>query len=178
MVFPGLAREAAAVREREAWRSIVRQTFLAADSAVRPADLDACLAELFDHFATGSAWRARTGAHEVLAHLRAAGAATAVVSNFDQRLRGILADLELAPLLDLVWLPSDAGVAKPDPGMFASALAALGATAERAVFVGNDAVRDLAAARAAGLRALDVTSLATLAALPALFEREPEEPQP
>src|SRR5262245_66581227 len=48
MVFPGLAREAAALREREAWRSIVRQTFLAADSAVRPADLDACFAELFD----------------------------------------------------------------------------------------------------------------------------------
>ena len=107
----------------------------------------------------------------------AARIATAVVSNFDQRLRGILADLELAPLLDLIWLPSDAGVAKPDPAIFTSALRALGVTAERAVFVGDDAQRDLEGARSAGLRPVDVASLATLADLPALIERElPEEP--
>jgi putative hydrolase of the HAD superfamily len=94
-----------------------------------------------------------------------------VVSNFDRRLPGILSDLGLAPLLDLVWLPSDCGAAKPDAAIFASALAALGVAPERAIFVGDDAVRDLAGARAAGLRAVDVGSLATLAALPALLER-------
>lgn len=175
MVYPGLAPEAAAAREREAWRELVRQTFLAADSAVRPADLEACTAAIFAHFARGAAWRPRAGAHQALRALRAAGVATAVVSNFDQRLRGILAELELAALLDLVWLPSDAGVAKPDPAIFASAVGALGVAPQRALFVGDDAVRDLAGARAAGLRAVDVRSLATLAALPALLEREPSK---
>ncbi|MGH7337190.1 MAG: HAD-IA family hydrolase [Myxococcota bacterium] len=178
MVYPGLPPDASARRERDAWRAIVRQTFLAADSAVRPADFDACFDELFAYYATGSAWRARADAREMLEALRAARLLTAVVSNFDRRLPGILADLDLAPLLDLVWLPSDAGVAKPDPAIFTSALAALGVTAERALFVGNDAQRDLEGARAAGLRPVDVASLATLADLPALLERElPEEPQ-
>jgi putative hydrolase of the HAD superfamily len=95
-----------------------------------------------------------------------------VVSNFDQRLRAILADLGLAAQLDLIWLPSDAGVAKPDPAIFTSALSALGLAADRALFLGNDAERDLAGARAAGLRAVDVASLANLADLPTLLERE------
>jgi putative hydrolase of the HAD superfamily len=165
MVYPGLSPDASARREREAWRAVVRQTYLAADSAIRPDDFDACFEELFAYFATGAAWRVRTGGRDALAALRAAGVATAVVSNFDSRLRGILADLELAPLLDLIWLPSDAGVAKPDPLMFASALAALGVAAEDATFVGNDQERDLEGARRAGLRPIDVRSLATLADL-------------
>ncbi len=169
MVYPGQPPDVAFARERGAWREIVRQTFLAADSAVRPDDIDACFEELFAHFARGAAWRVRGGAPDALRALRDAGFAIAVVSNFDRRLPGILADLALAPLLDLVWLPSDVGAAKPDPAIFASAVGALGVTPAQAVFVGDDAQRDLAGARAAGLLAVDVTSLATLAALPALL---------
>jgi len=179
MVYPGLPAETSARREREAWRAIVRQTYLAADSAIRPDDFDACFEELFAFYATGAAWRTRAGAHDALAALRAARVATAVVSNFDRRLPGILADLELSPLLDLIWLPSDAGAAKPDPAIFRGALAKLGVAPERAWFVGNDAQRDLEGARNAGLRPVDIASLATLVDLPALFDRElPEEPLP
>ena len=88
MVYPGLPPDASARREREAWRAIVRQTYLAADSAIRPDDFNACFEELFAFYATGAAWRARAGAHDALAALRAAHVATAVVSNFDRRLRG------------------------------------------------------------------------------------------
>jgi putative hydrolase of the HAD superfamily len=178
MVYPGLPPDASARREREAWRAIVRQTYLAADSAIRPDDFNACFEELFAFYATGAAWHARAGAHEALASLRAARVATAVVSNFDRRLPGILADLDLARLLDLVWLPSDAGAAKPDPVIFTSALAKLAVAPDHAWFVGNDQLRDLEGARNAGLRPVDVASLATLADLPALLEREPpEEPE-
>jgi putative hydrolase of the HAD superfamily len=177
MVYPGLPPEASARREREAWRAIVRQTYLAADSAIRPVDFDACFEELFAFYATGVAWRTRAGSHEALEALRAVDVATGVVSNFDRRLQGILADLELAPLLDVIWLPSDAGAAKPDPLIFTSALVQLGVAPERAMFVGNDEQRDLAGARGAGLLPVDVASLATLADLPALLDRElPEEP--
>jgi putative hydrolase of the HAD superfamily len=177
IVYAGLPPDASARREREAWRVIVRQTYLAADSAIRPSDFDACFEELFAYYATGAAWRVRPGAPEALAALRERGVAIAVVSNFDRRLPGILADVGLAPLVDLVWLPSDAGVAKPDPAIFTSAVAALGVARERVLVIGNDPERDLAGARAAGLRAVDVASLATLADLPTLFEHElPEEP--
>jgi len=179
MVYPGLPPEASARREREAWRAIVRQTYLAADSAIRPADFDACFEELFAYYATGAAWRVRTGAQDALVALRAARVATAVVSNFDYRLHGILADLDIAMLLDVIWLPSNAGVAKPDPAMFLSALSALRVTPGRALFVGNDEQKDLEGARRAGLRPVDVASLATLADLPALLDRElPQEPLP
>lgn len=181
LVFPGVAPEAAAPHERAWWREVVRQTFLAADSASRPDDLDACFAELFSHFAQARAWRARPGAEAALRGLRADGRATAVVSNFDRRLRGVLDGLGLGALLDTVVLPSDAGAAKPAPAIFALALERLGVAAAEALFVGDDARRDLAGARAAGLRAV---TLATLEDLPALLRedrlpaaRGPEEPQ-
>src|SRR5262249_40390560 len=139
MGYPGPAPDVSARREREAWREIVRQTYLAADSAIRPSDFDACFEELFAYYATGAAWTARAGASEALAGLRAAGIATAVVSNFDRRLHGILADLGLAPLLDLVWLPSAAGVVKPDPPLLATAAAAPGVAPAHTLVVGNEA---------------------------------------
>lgn len=177
MVFPGLDPPAARERERAAWRTVVHQTFRAADSAAVPPDEERAFEVLFAHFGRGDAWRARPGAHRALSELRAAGIATAVVSNFDQRLRAILSDLALAKGLDRIWLASDAGVAKPDPAIFLSALAALGIAPERALYVGDDPEVDIAGARAAGLSALHVASLATLADLPAWLERAlPEEP--
>lgn len=44
-----------------------------------------------------------------------------------------------------------AGAAKPDPAIFAPALAALGSTADRAAYVGDSVADDVAGARAAGL---------------------------
>ncbi len=167
MAFPGAAPEALSDLERDWWRRLVRATFLAADGTARFADFEAFFAELFAHFARPQSWRALPGSAEVLAALRGRGLATGVVSNFDQRLPAILEGLGLAALLDCVVLPGEVGVAKPDPAIFARALARLGVRAEAAVFVGDRADEDLAGARAAGLRAIDVGDLATLAELPA-----------
>jgi len=166
----GLRAEEAAARERAAWRALVRATFLAADSAQRFDDFDACFEALWSHFAGPAAWTPRPGAAEALGALRAGGRRSAVVSNFDHRLPAILAGLGLAPLLDAVVLPADAGAAKPDPRIFARALARLGATPAEAVCVGDDAERDLAAARRLGIRAIDAASLATLTELPARID--------
>jgi putative hydrolase of the HAD superfamily len=177
-VLPAGSPETTAAREREAWREIVRQTFLAADTATAQRDLGGVSDALFAHFGRAAAWRVREGAEEALCGLREAGVATAVVSNFDGRLRGILDGLGLGRHLDLVWLPADAGAAKPDPAIFTGALRALGVAPSRALFVGDDAARDLAGARAAGIAAaVDAGSLATLADLPSRFAREiPEVP--
>jgi putative hydrolase of the HAD superfamily len=151
--------------EREWWRNVVRRTFLAADSEQRPADFDALFAGLWDAYSTTAMWCARDGARELLDRLHADGLRTAVVSNFDTRLLGLLADLDLESRLDAIVLGSDAGAAKPAPKIFRFALERLQIPAEHAVFVGDDPERDLAGARAAGLRAIDVTALATLTEL-------------
>jgi putative hydrolase of the HAD superfamily len=170
LAFPSLPTALVPAREREAWRELVRSTFLAADSAQRVGDFDACFDALWRHFASAAAWALRPGAAEALSALRARGRRVAVVSNFDHRLPAILAGLGVAQLLEAVVLPADAGAAKPDPRIFRVALDRLGALPAEAVCVGDDRERDLAAARALGVRAIDVASLATLAELPARIE--------
>jgi putative hydrolase of the HAD superfamily len=71
----------------------------------------------------------------------------------DARLPALLEELGLAALLDAIVLPSNCGLAKPDPRIFRHALARLGARAESALYVGDREVDCVAAARAAGLRA-------------------------
>jgi putative hydrolase of the HAD superfamily len=172
MVFPDAPAADIPALERGWWRAVVRSTFLAADATARFADFESFFGELWSCYAAPSAWRARPGAHAALRALRQRGLATGVVSNFDGRLPGILAGLGLAVWLDVVMLPGDARAAKPDPRIFALALARLGVAASQAVYLGDDPVRDLAAARAAGLVAIGIGGLATLADLPArLLER-------
>ena len=165
-------------RERAWWRDIVRATFRAADQMQHFADFDACFAALFGHFARSDAWRVADDAPAALETLRRAGRRVAVASNFDHRLPALLAGLGLARDLDLVWLPRDAGVAKPDPRFFLAACERLEVAPAEAVAVGDDPELDLETARRAGLRAIDVASLASLGALPAQIDALEREEMP
>jgi putative hydrolase of the HAD superfamily len=167
LAFPGAPLGEIAALEKQWWHDRVRATFLSADSAVRPEDFEHCFETLFAHFAQPEAWTLREGAEEALEVLQDHGHKLAVVSNFDRRLMPLLRGLGIAHRFDTVVLPSDVGAAKPDPTIFLHALAALGTAPSEAVFVGDDAVRDLEAGKAQGLYAIDVTTLATLASLPA-----------
>ena len=165
-------------RERAWWRDIVRATFRAADQMQHFADFDACFAALFGHFARSDAWRVADDAPAALETLRRAGRRVAVASNFDHRLPALLAGLGLARDLDLVWLPRDAGVAKPDPRFFLAACERLEVAPAEAVAVGDDPALDLEPARRAGLCAIDVASLASLGALPARIDALEREETP
>jgi putative hydrolase of the HAD superfamily len=169
-VFPETTPAERLLRERAWWRAIARSAFLAADPMQRLRDFDACFDALWRLFASPDAWLARPGAAEGLAGLRASGRRSAIVSNFDRRLPGILEGLGLAAGLDACVLPSDAGAAKPDPRIFRCALARLGVEPEQAAFVGDDRERDLEPAGALGLQPVDVASLATLRDLPARID--------
>jgi putative hydrolase of the HAD superfamily len=164
--------------ERAWWREIVRATFRAADQMQRFADFDACFAALFGYFGRADAWRAAPDAHAALAALRGAGRRVAVASNFDHRLPALLSGLGLAGDLELVWLPRDAGVAKPDPRFFVTACERLDVTPAEAVAVGDDPELDLEPARRAGLHAIDIASLANLGALPAQIDALEREETP
>lgn len=166
LVFPGEPLARAAELEREGWRRLVDDTFRSADGTALPRPFDAFFARLFEHYAGRAAWRLRPAAEETLIALRSRGLATGIVSNFDQRLRRVLADLGVHHLFHVVVLPADVGAAKPDRAIFDAALKRLGLGGEQVAYVGDRAALDVEASRTAGLRPVDVASLATLAELP------------
>ncbi|MEM7411922.1 MAG: HAD-IA family hydrolase [Myxococcota bacterium] len=166
LIFPDASAAERPALERAAWRDIVRRTFLAADSDRRLPDFEESFTTLFAHYARAEAWALRGGTREALEALRRYGLRLGVVSNFDHRLPGILDGLGVREHFASVVLAGDVGAEKPDPAIFERALAELDVPASEALFVGDDAEKDLAGAQRAGLRALDVGSLATLAELP------------
>lgn len=163
---PGEPAVRVAERERAWWRARVRETFRAADQMARIPDEEALFEALWRHYAGAGAWTLAEGAEEALDALEAAGRELAVLSNFDLRLRGLLDALGLRARFRTVVLPADAGAAKPSRRIFDVCLERLGLPAHRAVYVGDHATRDVKASRAAGLHAIDVGTLATLAELP------------
>ncbi len=175
MVFPGEPPARVPGLERAWWQDRVRETFRAADQSVRFRDFEAFFAAIFAHFARAGAWVPAANAREALETLRAHGRRLAVASNFDGRLHGILRGHGLSGCLDLVWLPGEAGCAKPDPRFLLGACRRLRVEPTEAVLVGDEPEQDLAAGRAAGLATLDVRSLATLLELPARIRALEEE---
>ena len=116
--------------------------------------------EELDRFlaAEHEAWRParQLGAqtHALLDALRDRGLKLGLVSNaFDPGwlLRRDLADQGLADRLDVAVFSSEVGRRKPDPLIFERALAELGVSPERAVFVGDTLAADVAGARTLGM---------------------------
>jgi putative hydrolase of the HAD superfamily len=155
---------------------VVAEAFGTAASAP---GFEACFGELYAHYATPAAWRVFPDVLPALTALRAEGLRLAVVSNFDGRLPGLLADLGLAALLDTIVYSSRTASAKPDGRIFQEALSRVGVSPAQAMHVGDGEAEDVAGGRAAGLRAVlldrhgrephpDVITIASLAELPAL----------
>ncbi len=90
------------------------------------------------------------GTVEALGRLRAAGIQIAVVSNWDASLEATMLAVGLRAHVDAVVSSAQVGAAKPDPAPLVRGLELLGATAERAVMIGDDRV-DAEAAQALGI---------------------------
>jgi putative hydrolase of the HAD superfamily len=113
-----------------------------------------------------------------LAVLRDRGIGLVVVSNWDCALPGWLDGAGLLELVDGVVTSAEVGAAKPDPAIFAAALERAAARPEQALHVGDSPDKDVAGARAAGIRPVllcrdgpppaGVEAISTLAELPSL----------
>jgi putative hydrolase of the HAD superfamily len=152
LAFPGLGGVALLEAERRWWGERIEEALRAAGAAGAPLALQR---ELFEHFAQPEPWLLYDDVLPVLRRWRTAGLRLAVVSNFDQRLHGLLERLELADLLDGVVVSSAAGAAKPSPLPFQLALEALGVSAAEAWHVG-DSPEDVRGAAAAGVTCLRI----------------------
>jgi putative hydrolase of the HAD superfamily len=90
-------------------------------------------------------------ARAALGRAREAGARVVVVSNWDVSLAEVLDRVGLAAAVDGVVTSAGVGAAKPDPAIFAAALALAGTRPEECVHVGDSPAEDVAGARAAGI---------------------------
>lgn len=95
------------------------------------------------------------GAVALLERLRGVGLKTGLITNnVTVEQLGKLKRLGLEALFDVVVISESAGFAKPDPRIFALALAQLGCTADEVIMVGDSWSADVQGAHAAGIRAI------------------------
>lgn len=138
--WPGLRMEGDG---RPFWRAAV----LAATGVESPEMFEI----LYAHYGRAPAWTLAEGALEGLTALRQAGIKVAVLSNWDNRLRGLLGSLGLLERVDLALISGEVGLEKPDPRIFALACGALEVRPAEALHIGDDPIADGEGARAAGL---------------------------
>jgi putative hydrolase of the HAD superfamily len=154
MRFPGIAAEELADREYQWWHQLAIETFELAGVRSQFADFDAFFAALYQHFTTAEPWVIYEDVYGSLVRWRSQGIELGVISNFDSRLHSVLHALSLDQFFASVTISTEVGLAKPDPGIFAIALAKHGCTAAEAWHIGDSRREDYEAARSAGLRGI------------------------
>jgi len=153
LAFPNVVAADVAGCERGWWRRIVRA---ALEPLPTTADFEACFDAIYSHFAHAAAWHVFADVAPALATLRARGLRLGVVSNFDGRLPGLLAELDLASRVDAIVWSTRVGAAKPAAAIFVAAARALAVDVAELLHVGDDLACDVEGARAAGAHAVQV----------------------
>lgn len=111
--------------------------------------------ELYQYYTTDKAWHlCDPEAENVFKALRKSGVKSAVVSNFDTRLRPLLQALKCDHWFDAIAVSAEVAAEKPNPTIFLKACELLGVNPEDAVHVGDDRRNDIWGARDAGCHAL------------------------
>src|SRR5260370_14413937 len=122
-------------RERRRWQHIV------ADVLDDVHDPDACFAELYQHFSKPSGWRLDPAAPAIVEELNRRGYVVGMASNYDRRLRSVVAGLPLGRLRHLV-ISSEVGWRKPAPEFFAALCAAAALPPKQILHVGDNPDND------------------------------------
>jgi putative hydrolase of the HAD superfamily len=135
-------------RERRRWRDIITQVL---DDVTDP---EACYADLFHHFSRPEAWRCDPEAVTVIKTLEQRGYLVGLASNYDERLRSVLAGMLELNALSYVIISSEVGWRKPAPEFFSALSRISGVPSAEILFVGDDPINDYEGARAAGMPAL------------------------
>ena len=136
---------------RSSWRELVNQTF--AGAGAEPPGL-ACFDAIYQHFATPFPWRLFEDVLPALAALKARGFKLGVVSNWDERLRPLLQELQLDVHFDALVISHETSCAKPAPEIFRRAARALNIPPQSILHIGDSPTEDVAGAKAAGMNAV------------------------
>ncbi|HXT11726.1 MAG TPA: HAD-IA family hydrolase [Candidatus Angelobacter sp.] len=138
---------------RDEWAQLVEEVFRGA--APNPSGKD-FFPELYDQFARPEAWHIFEDVLPALDALASRGIKLAVISNWDERLRGLLKSFELDRYFETVAISCEVGFAKPSPAIFERAALKLGLPAREILHVGDSWEMDVQGARAAGFQAVQI----------------------
>jgi putative hydrolase of the HAD superfamily len=136
---------------RAEWLALVKQTFAGslADVAV-----EKFFDDLYAHFAQREAWKVFDDVQPALDELRRTGLLLGIISNWDERLRPLLRDLQLSQYFPMIVISNEVGSAKPDRAIFHRAVELLGVPAGSILHVGDSFDEDVTGAERAGMKAL------------------------
>lgn len=149
-------------RERERWQTIVAEVF---DDVPDSAGL---FAELWDSFAQPNAWTCYPDVIHCLQWLRELKLIWGIASNYDHRLRPVVAGLPALRDCRYLAISSEIGWRKPATEFFAALPAIVGLPSANLTLVGNDEANDLRGGQAAHLRVVLLARQASSAATPAI----------
>jgi putative hydrolase of the HAD superfamily len=130
------------------WRRIVGDVLDDVDDAT------ACFEELFTYFRRPASWRIDPDVPRILPVLRKQGYTLGVASNYDHRLRSVVAGLSQLDHFSCFAISAEVGWRKPAPQFFAALCELAGMDATNILLVGDDRVNDYDGARAAGMHAV------------------------
>jgi putative hydrolase of the HAD superfamily len=114
----------------------------------------AIFTSLYERFTRYESYRLFPECIPTLRTVKEAGLVVGLISNFEEWLEGMLIEMEIAHLFDLMVISGKEGIEKPDPAIFRLALERSGVAAENAVYVGDHPKLDVEAARAVGMEAV------------------------
>lgn len=135
---------------RADWSALVDTTFR---GLVEPLPSKTFFLELYDRFSEPDAWRIFDDVVPALEILKTRGQKLGIVSNWDERLRPLLAKLKLDAYFKTVIVSIEVGARKPACPPFHLACAALGTLPAETLHVGDSLETDVEGARSAGLQA-------------------------
>ena len=136
---------------REGWKKILKAS-VEAGGLPEGFPFDDYFEEVYAHFARPDAWRDFPETEGVLTRLHERGIRTGILSNWDPRLRQVLAGFSWAERLDPVLISEEVGAEKPGQEIFRKAEQAGGLTAGECALVGDDPISDQRGAEGAGWR--------------------------
>jgi putative hydrolase of the HAD superfamily len=134
-------------REGGRWRAIVESVLWDV------AEKELCFRMLFDHFARPEGWACGSHGAQVLESLARQGYRLAIASNYDRRLRAVVAGLsDLKPVQE-IFVSSEIGWRKPSIRFFDALVRQTELRPEQILHIGDDYANDVAGAGSAGLQA-------------------------
>jgi len=134
-----------------AWLELVQKAFA---GLLDEASVQELFDDLYVHFAAPEAWRVFDDVYPTLDKLRNHGLKLGLISNWDERLRPLLTELQLTPYFDPIVISVEAGSTKPSSGIFVRAVSLLAIPSHSILHVGDSLSEDVVGARSAGLQGL------------------------
>jgi putative hydrolase of the HAD superfamily len=137
---------------RNDWADLVNEVF---GSDSKPSS-GSFFAELYDRFAQPDAWHLFKDVVPALETLASRGIKLSVISNWDERLRGLLRALKLDCYFETFSISCEVGFSKPSPVIFEHAAKNLGLPPQSILHIGDSVEMDIQGAEASGFHAFQI----------------------